>query len=80
MTDQDHRHTAPKRPENPSGRNYADELSPLTDASIRDNATMLLKELKTIFIFSTLYSPKTSFLFLKSVLQLAEEPPFAGMA
>lgn len=25
MTDQDHRHTAPKRPENPSGRNYADE-------------------------------------------------------
>ena len=47
MTDQDHRHTAPKRPENPSGRNYADELSPLTDASIRDNATMLLKELKT---------------------------------
>ena len=26
---------------------YADELSPLTDASIRDNATMLLKELKT---------------------------------
>ena len=39
--------TAPKRPENPSGRNYADELSPLTDASIRDNATMLLKELKT---------------------------------
>ena len=42
MTDQDHRHTAPKRPENPSGRNYADELSPLTDASIRDNATMLL--------------------------------------
>lgn len=40
MTDQDHRHTA-------SGRNYADELSPLTDASIRDNATMLLKELKT---------------------------------
>ena len=24
-----------------------DELSPLTDASIRDNATMLLKELKT---------------------------------
>ena len=46
MTDQDHRHTAPKRPENPSGRNYADELSPLTDASIRDNATML-KELKT---------------------------------
>ena len=24
MTDQDHRHTAPKRPENPSGRNYAD--------------------------------------------------------
>ncbi len=28
-------------------RSYADELSPLTDASIRDNATMLLKELKT---------------------------------
>ena len=28
-------------------RNYTDELSPLTDASIRDNATMLLKELKT---------------------------------
>ncbi|WP_275543024.1 hypothetical protein [Bifidobacterium longum] len=27
-------------------RSYADELSPLTDASIRDNATMLLKELK----------------------------------
>ena len=26
---------------------YADEPSPLTDASIRDNATMLLKELKT---------------------------------
>lgn len=26
---------------------YADELSPLTDASIRDNATMLLKEPKT---------------------------------
>ena len=25
---------------------YADELSPLADASIRDNATMLLKELK----------------------------------
>ena len=46
MTDQDHRHTAPKRPENPSGRNYADELSPLTDASIRDNATMLLKEIE----------------------------------
>ena len=28
-------------------RSYADELSTLTDASIRDNATMLLKELKT---------------------------------
>ena len=28
-------------------RSYADEPSPLTDASIRDNATMLLKELKT---------------------------------
>ena len=28
-------------------RSYADELSPLTDASIRDNATMLLKGLKT---------------------------------
>ena len=25
-------------------RSYADELSPLTDASIRDNATMLLKD------------------------------------
>ena len=28
-------------------RSYADELSPLTDASIRDNATMLLKQIKT---------------------------------
>ena len=27
-------------------RNYADELSSLTDAGIRDNATQLLKELK----------------------------------
>jgi hypothetical protein len=31
----------------PLCRSYADELPPLTDASIRDNATMLLKELKT---------------------------------
>lgn len=37
-------------------RSYADELSPLTDASIRDNATMLLKELKTKGCCCCLYS------------------------
>ena len=41
MTDQDHRHTAPKRPEPPSGRIFADVLAPLADASIRERGELV---------------------------------------